>query len=88
VATAVGGTPEVVEDGVSGYLVPPGQPGPLAERMLAMLGSDALRQRMGLCGQRQVREHFTFEAQARRYCALFETLAPAPRRLVAAAQAA
>jgi glycosyltransferase involved in cell wall biosynthesis len=86
VATAVGGTPEVIEDGVSGYLVPAGQPAPLAERILALLGSAALRERMGRHGQRQMRAHFTFEVQARQYRELFETLAPP--RLAGAAQAA
>jgi glycosyltransferase involved in cell wall biosynthesis len=87
VATAVGGTPEVVEDSVTGYLVPAGQPSPLAERILAMLGSEALRTRMGLSGQRQVREHFTFEAQAHVYRELFDSLVPAPRRSGGAAAA-
>jgi glycosyltransferase involved in cell wall biosynthesis len=88
VATAVGGTPEVIEDSVSGYLVPSGQPGLLAERMLTLFGSAALRARMGLCGQRQVREHFTFEAQARQYQTLFKTLVPATRRPAEPARAA
>src|SRR5437660_11632373 len=37
VATAVGGTPEVVEDGVTGYLVPPGDPEALAGRVRDVL---------------------------------------------------
>jgi glycosyltransferase involved in cell wall biosynthesis len=78
VATAVGGTPEVVEDGVNGYLVPPGAAAPLARRVLELLGSEALRRRMGQSGYQRVREHFTFEAQARRYRTLFESLVPAP----------
>jgi glycosyltransferase involved in cell wall biosynthesis len=88
VATAVGGTPEVIEDGVSGYLVPPGQPAPLAERILALLGSAALRERMGRHGQRQMRAHFSFEVQARQYRELFETLVPVPPRLAEPGQAA
>ncbi len=76
VATAVGGTPEVVEDGVNGYLVPPGQPAALAGRLLELLGSETLRDHMGQQGYRRVREQFTFAAQARRYAALFEALTP------------
>jgi glycosyltransferase involved in cell wall biosynthesis len=79
VATAVGGTPEVVDDGVSGYLVPPGQSTALARRILDVLANDALRRRMGQQGHRRVREAFTFAAQAWHYRRLFETLVPARR---------
>ena len=65
VATAVGGTPEVVEDGVSGYLVPPGDAAALAERILARprLREDGCRD-MGVHGRQRVVEDFTFAAQA------------------------
>src|SRR5262249_22595255 len=53
VATAVGGTPEVVADGKTGYLVPPGNPEQLARRILELLGDHTLRQQMGQAG----REH-------------------------------
>jgi glycosyltransferase involved in cell wall biosynthesis len=51
VASDVPGCREVVEDGVNGLLVPPGDPAALA-RALAMLASDpALRQQMGAAGR-------------------------------------
>jgi glycosyltransferase involved in cell wall biosynthesis len=71
VATAVGGTPEVVADGKTGYLVPPGDPERLAGRILELLGDEALRHKMGQAGREHVREHFTFEAQAQAYLRLF-----------------
>src|SRR5439155_23799839 len=40
VATAVGGTPEVMEDGVNGFLVPPGNADVLAGRILAALADE------------------------------------------------
>jgi glycosyltransferase involved in cell wall biosynthesis len=74
VATAVGGTPEVVEDGASGHLVPPGDPDAMAERILdALACQDRLRD-MGLHGRQCVVERFTFTAQARRYRQLFADL--------------
>jgi len=76
VATAVGGTPEVLDDGISGYLVPPGDSDALAQRLLDLLGSDLVRHRMGQAGQRAMRERFTFETQARQYTALFDRLSP------------
>jgi glycosyltransferase involved in cell wall biosynthesis len=45
VATAVDGTPEVVEDGVTGLLAPPGQPGEAARKLLRMHRDAALRER-------------------------------------------
>src|SRR5208283_5354493 len=38
VGTAVGGTPEILEDGKCGYLVPPGEPQALADRIHLLLG--------------------------------------------------
>ena len=75
VATIVGGTPEVVADGVTGFLVPPGQPAALAERISELLGDSALRTRMGDAGRLRMCERFTFEAQAEAYMKLFEEMA-------------
>jgi glycosyltransferase involved in cell wall biosynthesis len=74
VATAVGGTPEVVEDGVGGYLVPPGDPNALAGRILDALASEDRLRDMALHGRQCVLERFAFAAQARRYRRLFEQL--------------
>src|SRR6202011_4083955 len=60
VATAVGGTPEVVEDGVNGYLVPAGDPVSLAEKIALLLRSEALRREMGARGKATVQRDFTF----------------------------
>jgi glycosyltransferase involved in cell wall biosynthesis len=75
VATAVGGTPEVLEEGVSGYLVPPGDPRALAGRIHDALRSEAKRRAMGLCGRRRIAEAFTFDGQCLQYQRLFENLA-------------
>lgn len=74
VATAVGGTPEIVEDGVNGYLVPPGAVEPLANRVKGMLQNEDSRQRMGLRGQDKVSQRFTFSIQADQYRKLFLAL--------------
>jgi glycosyltransferase involved in cell wall biosynthesis len=74
VATDVGGTPEVIEDGVNGFLVEPGDPSALAHRIADLLASDRLRERMGRRGREQVRRQFTFEAQAERYWEVFMRL--------------
>jgi glycosyltransferase involved in cell wall biosynthesis len=74
VATAVGGTPEVVDDGASGYLVPPGDVSALARRIGDVLVRHDRPQMMGLRGRQRILDDFTFEAQARQYLLLFESL--------------
>lgn len=74
VATAVGGTPEVLEHGVNGYLVPAGEPGVLADRIEAALASEERRRRMGELGRQRVLEHFSFAAQSWQYQRLFAEL--------------
>jgi len=78
VATAVGGTPEVIADGVSGFLVPSGQPVAIATRVNELLLAPALRTRLGAAGRQRMRELFTFEAQAAAYLRLIHTLRPTP----------
>jgi glycosyltransferase involved in cell wall biosynthesis len=74
VATAVGGTPEVVQDGVSGYLVPPDDPAALADRVAHAVATEARRLELGRRGSRYVRESFSFEAQTAAYVATFDEL--------------
>jgi glycosyltransferase involved in cell wall biosynthesis len=74
VATPVGGTPEAIEDGLHGLLVPPGDAEALAERIAEALAAPLWRRAAGACGQQRVREHFNFAVQAKRYRRLFDEL--------------
>jgi glycosyltransferase involved in cell wall biosynthesis len=56
VASAVGGVPEIVQDGVNGYLVPPGDSPAIARRILDLLGSPERRRAFGEAGRRLVEE--------------------------------
>ncbi len=82
VATAVGGTPEAVADGVDGYLVPPGDPTALARRILDLLRSEDERSAMGRRGRERIRAEFTFDAQARRLLGVCEDLVNCRRETV------
>jgi glycosyltransferase involved in cell wall biosynthesis len=76
VATAVGGTPEVVHEGINGYLVPAGASAALARRIRDALSDEPHRRVMGERGRELIREQFTFAAQARAYQGLFEEITP------------
>jgi glycosyltransferase involved in cell wall biosynthesis len=80
VATAVGGTPEVIADNETGFLVPPGEPESLARKVVALLSDTELRSRMGEAGKRRMRDVFTFDAQAAAYLKLFDSLLALPQR--------
>jgi glycosyltransferase involved in cell wall biosynthesis len=78
VATAVGGTPEVVVSGRTGFLVPASDPNALAVRATELLGNEGLARAIGTFGRQWVEEHFSFAAQARAYERLFAELVPSP----------
>ena len=61
VSTTAGGTPEVVEDAVTGVLVPPGKAAQLTEALLRLAKDPALRRRMGEAGRARAIERFTEE---------------------------
>ena len=66
VATAVGGTPEVIEDGQTGYLVPPGDAAALAGRMLEAISDPAGRSRLTGQGRGCVATRFSFNCASRK----------------------
>ncbi|MGH8905224.1 MAG: glycogen synthase [Egibacteraceae bacterium] len=74
VATAVGGIPEIVVDGETGYLVPPGDPGALAERINLLLADRALQRRFGKAGRARVLACFSWTTVAERTAALYDRL--------------
>ncbi|NTV50339.1 MAG: glycosyltransferase [Geobacteraceae bacterium] len=71
VATAVGGTPEVVEDGVSGFLTDPQKPEYMAECILKLVENENLRKTMGESGLESVKKNYTFEHQTDQYEKLY-----------------
>jgi glycogen synthase len=66
VASAVGGILEVVEDGVTGYLVPPGRPDDLAAALRRLLDDPTTARAMGQAGRRRVEERFAWASVAAR----------------------
>jgi len=65
VATRVGGTPEAVEDGVTGILVPPRDPGSLARAVEHLLEDPEAGRRMGEAGRERVIARFSIERMVR-----------------------
>ena len=59
VATAVGGNAEAVKDGVTGLVVPAGNPAALAGAICTLLEDGALASRFGRAGRERVEEHFS-----------------------------
>ena len=59
VVTDVGGNGELIESGVTGYLVPPGDAAGIARHVLELLRDPGLRRRMGEAGRARVRSMFT-----------------------------
>jgi glycosyltransferase involved in cell wall biosynthesis len=66
VATRVGGVPQVVADGATGFLVPPGDVGALAAAMVRLCGDRALRRRMGEAARAHVEAHYDCRASVDR----------------------
>lgn len=61
IATDVGGIPEVVEDGVTGILIPPKDSGKLAEVIIYLLKNPEIAKKMGEAGRKRVQKYFTPE---------------------------
>jgi len=75
VATNVGGIPEVVVDGGTGLLVPPRDPAAMADAIVKLLATRALREEMGAAGLERVRSHFSAEAMVQKTLRVYQRVA-------------
>ena len=72
VATRVGGNPEVVVDGETGYLVKPGDASDFASHVVQLLQNRDLRKNMGEEARKRVEKHFRMSEVASRYIGIYE----------------
>lgn len=72
VASGVGGVPKVLTDGEEGLLVPPGDPGALAEALIRALGDRELRQKLAANAYERFVRGFTVQSMVRSYERLYE----------------
>jgi glycosyltransferase involved in cell wall biosynthesis len=61
VAANAGGVPDVVVDGETGVLIPPGDVGALTEALLTLLDNPEMQRQLGAAGAARVQTHFSFE---------------------------
>ena len=80
VATRVGGTPEVVEEGKTGLLVPPSDPAALASAVAAVLSDREKARALGEAGRRRACALFSVRAQVERTVALWSQVLSAGRK--------
>lgn len=74
VATRVGGTPELIEDGVNGILVPPHSPEHLAEGISRILGNKTLARQLSQAGRRKASESFSLVTMIRNTNEIYTSL--------------
>lgn len=72
IATKVGGLPEVVEDGKSGFLIPPASPDELAKAMLKFIDQPGLAQTMGAYAKHLSDTRFSWDTIARKILDIYQ----------------
>jgi glycosyltransferase involved in cell wall biosynthesis len=81
VSTAISGIPELVVDGETGSLVPPGDPAALADALQLLLSDSDTRERLARAGRRYVSSHCGISESVRPLTRIFERqlgLSPLP----------
>lgn len=74
VATAVGGNLQLVQPGISGLLVPVGQPAALADALLTLAQAPETRQRMGVAARERIEREFSLDSMVRSFDRLYQRL--------------
>jgi len=74
VATAVGGTTEVVVQGETGLLVPPADPVAMADAIATLLRDPSLCRQFGAAGRKRVEQYFSIDHTVAKTVDLYEKL--------------
>jgi glycosyltransferase involved in cell wall biosynthesis len=80
VATGVGGNSELVENGVTGRLVPPRDPSALADALAQYIEDQALRRAHGRAGRARAEREFGLDGMVARYVSVYDGLLTTGRR--------
>lgn len=74
VVTNVGSIPEVVDDGITGYVVPPKDPNSLAEAIIKILSDENLRRKMGENAYKKMNEELSWDSIAQKTVGIYEDI--------------
>lgn len=81
VASKIGGLPEIITDGITGFLVEPGNPQALAQAMLKAVSNREFAQQIGSTAHRFALNHLTEEKSVDRFIALYERVLQKPNQI-------
>lgn len=74
VCSKVGGTPEVITDGINGLLIDPNKPDVLYEKLMFLHNNPSLKEKISLLGQVSIKKMFSATSMANKYIKLYDTL--------------
>jgi glycosyltransferase involved in cell wall biosynthesis len=77
IATSVGGTPEIVADGMTGVLVAPSDPAALGQALIRISADPRRAAAMGRAGRARVAERFTLERMVNEYASAYSEIGAA-----------
>ena len=74
ISTNTSAIPEIITDGEDGLLVPPENPEALVEAIIYALENPVMMDRMAGAGREKIKECFTWDRVAAKYCRAYESL--------------
>lgn len=74
IATNGGGTPEIIENGVSGFIVEPGDCNQAVELLKKLLSDNQLKTRLGLAAKQRIEEKFSLRSMTDKYINLYASM--------------
>ena len=74
ITTDIGGFPDIIQDGKTGFLVPVKRPDKIAEAVARVLGDKKEAQKIARCGQRLSKEKFDIQATAKKVLEIYHEI--------------